>query len=86
MSESQTTTWQLQTAKNRFSEVVACALAGTPQLVTRHGRPAVYVVAAETYDREVRRHSKREVLLNRPHKEISLEVERSRDPGREVVI
>jgi antitoxin Phd len=43
--------WSLQDAKNRFSTVVDAALAGEPQLVTRHGKPAVVVVAAETFER-----------------------------------
>lgn len=43
--------WSLQDAKNRFSAVVDAALSGEPQLVTRHGRPAVVVVAAETFQR-----------------------------------
>jgi prevent-host-death family protein len=43
--------WSLQDAKNRFSNVVDAALAGEPQTVTRRGRPAVVVVAAEEYAR-----------------------------------
>ena len=39
--------WSLQEAKNRFSAVVAAALAGTPQFVTRRGRRAVVVLAVE---------------------------------------
>jgi prevent-host-death family protein len=45
--------WTLQDAKNRFSAVVEAALAGRPQEVTRRGRPAVVVVAAEEYQRLV---------------------------------
>ncbi len=44
-------TWQLQTAKNRFSEVINYALSGHPQLVTRNGKPAVYVISAESYEK-----------------------------------
>ena len=43
------TQWSLQDAKNKFSEVVKAALAGSPQLVTRRGQPAVMVVSVETY-------------------------------------
>jgi antitoxin Phd len=43
-------TWQLQHAKNRFSELVEAALK-EPQEVTRHGKPAVVVVSKEEYDR-----------------------------------
>ena len=45
------TPWPLQDAKNRFSAVVNAALDGDPQLVTRRGRPAVVVLAAEEYER-----------------------------------
>lgn len=43
--------WQLQEAKQRFSELVARARSEGPQRVTRHGRDAVVVVATEDYDR-----------------------------------
>lgn len=39
--------WQVQEAKNRFSEVIERALRDGPQVVTRHGRPVVQVVAME---------------------------------------
>jgi antitoxin Phd len=42
--------WSLQDAKNRFSAVVAAALAGTPQFVTKRGRSAVVVLAVEDYE------------------------------------
>ena len=45
--------WTLQDAKNRFSAVVAAALAGQPQEVTRRGRPAVVVLSAAEYHRLV---------------------------------
>ena len=38
--------WQLQQAKQQFSEVVRRALEDGPQVVTRHGREAVVVVSA----------------------------------------
>ncbi len=43
--------WTIQDAKNRFSAVVDAALAGTPQEVTRRGKPAVVVLSAEEYQR-----------------------------------
>ncbi len=39
--------WQVQEAKNRFSEVIDRALRDGPQVVTRHGRPVVQVVAVD---------------------------------------
>lgn len=43
--------WSLHDAKNKFSAVVTAALKGEPQRVTRHGKQAVVVVAAEEFDR-----------------------------------
>ena len=42
--------WSVQDAKNRFSEVVEAAQ-HRPQTVTKHGKPAVVVVAANEYER-----------------------------------
>lgn len=39
--------WQVQEAKNRFSEVIDRALREGPQVVTRHGKPVVQVVAVD---------------------------------------
>ena len=43
--------WQLQDAKNRFSEVVKRAREDGPQTVTVHGQPAAVVVSALEFDR-----------------------------------
>ena len=36
--------WQVQEAKNRFSELIDAAIAQGPQVVTRHGKPVVQIV------------------------------------------
>lgn len=41
--------WQLQDAKNRFSQVVRAARDGVPQWVTVHGKRAAVVLSAEAY-------------------------------------
>jgi len=38
--------WQVQEAKNRFSEMIELALTQGPQVITRHGRAVVRVVSA----------------------------------------
>lgn len=43
--------WQLQTAKQHFSELVERARNEGPQVVTKHGKDAVVVVSAEDYQR-----------------------------------
>ena len=45
--------WTLQDAKNKFSSVVDAAMAGTPQEVSRRGKPAVVVLSTEDYKRLV---------------------------------
>ena len=45
------TEWPLQDAKNRFSAVVDAALTGSPQQVTRRGKPVVVVLAVDEYER-----------------------------------
>ncbi len=41
--------WQLQEAKQKFSEMVRRALADGPQVVTRHGEEVVVVMSADEY-------------------------------------
>jgi prevent-host-death family protein len=43
--------WQVQQAKQRFSELVRRALDEGPQIVTRHDQEVVVVLAAEEYRR-----------------------------------
>lgn len=43
--------WSLQDAKNKFSAVVEAASKGTPQTVTKRGKPAVVVLAVADYQR-----------------------------------
>jgi prevent-host-death family protein len=45
--------WQLQDAKNRFSEVVELALKEGVQTVTKHGKPAVVIISAAEYEKTV---------------------------------
>jgi prevent-host-death family protein len=44
-------TWQVQEAKQRFSEVVQRTLDEGPQVVTRHGQEVVVMISAEEYQR-----------------------------------
>jgi prevent-host-death family protein len=48
-----TKSWQLQDAKNRFSEVVELALKEGVQTVTKHGKPAVVIISAADYEKTV---------------------------------
>lgn len=48
--------WTLADAKAHLSEVVDSALKKGPQVITRRGRKAVVVVAAEEWERKMARH------------------------------
>ena len=43
--------WSLQDAKNSFSAVVAAAISGAPQTVTKRGKPAVVILSVAEYRR-----------------------------------
>lgn len=47
--------WTVAEAKARLSEVIELATSQGPQLITRRGRNAVVVVAAEEWERKTRR-------------------------------
>ncbi len=51
MKASPKAEWQLQEAKNRFSEVVNRALKDGAQTITRHGKPVVVVISQEEFRR-----------------------------------
>ena len=80
-------TWQIQTAKNCLSEVINNAVEGEPQLITRHGEPVAYLISVQTYDRKIRKGKlKKELLLKRPHKDLSLNISRDKDYGRDIIL
>ncbi len=76
--------WQLQTAKSRFSTVVERAMSGRPQLVTKNGKPAVYVISVENYEKLKDRKSIKETLLSSPHRNLKLPTDRQKDFGRKL--
>lgn len=75
-------TWQLQEAKNRFSELVQRAMNEGPQTVTRHGRAAVVIVAAEDYAQKTGREKLSAILRECPVK--GWKVTRDKDLGSTV--
>lgn len=81
-------TWQLQTAKARFSELFRKARAEGPQWVTRQGKDAVVIIAAEEFQR-LRVRSKQpeslvEFFAKSPLAGANLDLDRSLDYGREI--
>jgi len=76
--------WQLQEAKQRFSELVRHARADGPQVVTKHGEEVVVVVSIEEYRRLTDElPSFKDFLLAAPDLE-ALDIDRSRERARVV--
>jgi prevent-host-death family protein len=48
-------TWTVAEAKARFSELISRAKSEGPQKITRHGRTAAVIVAAEEWERKAER-------------------------------
>lgn len=80
--------WQLQEAKNRFSEVVDLALEEGPQTVTRHGKEVVVVIAKEDLERKKRARAPRgsvvSFLRHLAFAGAQVDIERRKDQDREI--
>lgn len=69
--------WSLQDAKNRFSEVVERARTEGVQRVTRHGKDAVVIIAAEQWaEMQGQEQSLAAFLLESPLKDAELTIVR----------
>lgn len=79
--------WQIQSAKARFSEVFRRARTEGPQRITRQGKEGVVMVAEEQYDRLVGKSHQPKNLVQffrqSPLVGADLDLERDRDPGRD---
>lgn len=85
MKATRSRSWQVQDAKNRFSEVIDEAIRTGPQVITRRGVEAAVVVSADDWAKLSRRRSPLiEVLRRAPRTPGGLDVSRARDTGREV--
>lgn len=79
--------WTLGEAKARLSEIVRLAVAGQPQRITVHGKDAVFIVAADTFEAlQARENSTtlHELLSQSPLSRMKFEAEGIRSPVREV--
>jgi prevent-host-death family protein len=78
--------WQVQEAKQRFSELVRRTLEEGPQVVTRHGEEVVVIVAADEYRRSQARSPEpdfKEFLLSGPDLS-QLDLTRTADHPRDI--
>ena len=81
-------TWQLQTAKARFSEVFRLARSKGPQWITRQGKESVVVLPAEEFERLTSRNRQPKSLVKffaeSPLVGSGIDLERKPDYGRPV--
>ncbi len=80
--------WQLQTAKARFSEVFRRARSDGPQYVTKAGKEAVVIVPAEQFHELVAKSRQPKSLVeffrNSPLYGVHLDLKRDPDKGRDI--
>ena len=84
-----TSGWQLGEAKAKFSRLVRLARSGQPQRVTVHGKDAVVIVAADTFDAlQARKQSSslHELLSRSPLSRITFGGDDVHGPVREVAL
>jgi len=76
--------WTVAEAKAKFSEVIERAGKQGPQTVTRNGKEAVVIVAAEEWKRKTRRKGTlAEFFANSPLRGSGIETKRLKDGPRE---
>lgn len=81
-------TWQLQTAKARFSEVFRRARTEGPQHITRQGKEGVVMLAREQFDALVGKSRQPKNIVDffrqSPLVGLELELKRDRSPARDI--
>lgn len=77
--------WQVQEAKQRFSEMLRSAESGDPQIITRHGAEIAVVIDIAEYHR-LRGESLTlmDYLRAEPYLDVELDIERQHDLPREL--
>jgi len=77
--------WQLQDAKNRFSEVVQKALENGPQLITRRGINTAVIMSVEDYQQLTKPAMNIvDFFRKSPLKGSGIDLTRDKDIGREL--
>ncbi len=77
--------WQLQVAKNKFSNLVDKAHHDGPQFVTKHGKESVVILSIEEYQKLSK--PKSDLLSffkNSPLSGINLDLARDKSPSRDI--
>jgi antitoxin Phd len=80
--------WQIQSAKARFSEVFRKARSEGPQRITRQGKEGVVMVAEEQFDRLVGKSRQPKNIVDffrqSPLVGLELDLKRDRTPARDI--
>jgi antitoxin Phd len=80
--------WQIQTAKARFSEVFRLARTTGPQHITRQGKEGVIMLSDEQYEELVGKSHQPKSLVEffrqSPLVGLELDLERNQDTGRDI--
>ena len=79
--------WQLQEAKNKFSNLVERAQQEGPQVVTKHGKDAVVVLSVDDYKKITKpKGSLVEFLQKSPLGDLELDLSRDKNAPRDVAL
>ena len=77
--------WQLQEAKNKFSNLVDKAHHDGPQVVTKHGKESVVIIAIEDYQKLNKPKTDLVSFLKKsPLSGIDLDLTRDKSPSRDI--
>lgn len=77
--------WQLQEAKNKFSNLVDKARHDGPQVVTKHGKESVVIIAIEDYQKLNKPTSDLISFFKKsPLSDINLDLTRDKSSSRDV--
>lgn len=77
--------WQLQDAKNKFSHLVDKAHHDGPQIVTRHGKESVVILAIEDYQKLSKPKSDLVTFFkNSPLFGTGIDLTRDKSPSRDI--
>jgi prevent-host-death family protein len=77
--------WQLQEAKNKFSNLVDKAHHDGPQIVTKHGKESVVIIAVEDFQKLSKPKSDLvSFFKNSPLSGISLDLTRDKSLSRDI--
>ena len=79
------TSWQLQTAKAKFSELIRTAKTKGPQAITLHGQAEAVVLSKKDYDRLKKTGPNLvEFLKASPFHGVDLKIQRNKSTSRKV--